>query len=59
MTTNSACSAFADERVGKAFTVIATDLRKCLVCEDLFTRKQALKHAQTVCYPKACERQTP
>ena len=37
--------------VGKVFKVVSQDMRKCLVCDQVFTRKAACEHADTVCYP--------
>ncbi len=44
-----------DDRIGKPFLVIAGNIRKCLVCEELFTRLEAPRHATVVCYPRPCE----
>jgi len=40
-----------DDRVGKPFLVTEQDMRKCLVCEQLFTRQEAPRHSRVVCYP--------
>lgn len=40
------------EQVGKVFLALAKDLRQCLVCDGLFTREAAAKHAGTTCFPK-------
>jgi len=37
--------------VGKVFKVVSEDMRKCLVCDQVFTRRDAAKHADMVCYP--------
>jgi len=41
----------ADDRIGKPFLVMAGNIRKCLVCEELFTREVAPRHNRVVCYP--------
>ena len=42
-----------DESVGKVFIVIARDLRKCLVCEQTFTRQGSFEHSKCPCRPSA------
>ena len=37
--------------VGKVFKVVNQDMRQCLVCDQVFTRKAACEHADLVCYP--------
>jgi len=37
------------DRVGKVFVALAQDMRKCLVCEQLFTRRAASEHATVPC----------
>ena len=39
------------DRIGKPFLVMAGNVRKCLVCEALFTRQEAPQHSRVVCYP--------
>ena len=39
------------DQIGKVFTVVGQDVRRCLVCEQLFTRRTASGHAQVVCTP--------
>jgi hypothetical protein len=48
----SAACARADQ-VGKVFVVVvvAHRVRKCLVCEELFTRRSAAEHATVPCMP--------
>lgn len=50
---NRPSSAIADDRIGKPFLVMDQDMRKCLVCEQLFTRQEAPKHANVVCQPRS------
>jgi hypothetical protein len=40
----------SDDRIGKPFLVMAGNIRKCLVCEELFTREEAPRHSRVVCY---------
>jgi len=42
-----------DEVVGKVFIAVSQDVRRCLICESLFTRKGAALHARTICHPSA------
>ena len=37
--------------VGKVFKVLNDDMRQCLICDQVFTRKASAEHADTVCYP--------
>ena len=39
------------DRVGKVFIVVGQDVRKCLICEQPFTRRAASEHAKVACYP--------
>jgi len=41
-----------DDRIGKPFLVMAGNIRKCLVCDELFTRQEAPRHSRVVCYPQ-------
>jgi hypothetical protein len=43
-----AAAASAD-RIGKVFLVVGQDVRKCLVCEQLFTRRASAEHAKVAC----------
>jgi hypothetical protein len=40
------------DQVGKVFVVVGQRVRKCLVCEQFFTRRAASKHAEVVCLPE-------
>ena len=40
-----------DESVGKVFIVVGEDARKCLICEQLFTRQESFEHSMLICYP--------
>jgi hypothetical protein len=48
---SSPSASTSDDRIGKPFLVVAGNIRKCLVCEELFTREQAPRHSRVVCYP--------
>ena len=37
--------------VGKVFITVSQDVRRCLICESLFTRRGAALHARTICHP--------
>jgi hypothetical protein len=41
-----------DDRVGKPFLVMTGGVRKCLVCQELFSRQEAPRHSRIVCYPR-------
>jgi hypothetical protein len=38
------------DRIGKVFIVVGQNVRKCLVCEQLFTRRAASDHAKAACH---------
>ena len=42
------------EIVGKAFVVVGGK-RKCLICEGVFSPREAAEHAATLCYPRTNE----
>jgi hypothetical protein len=37
------------DQIGKVFTVLSTDVRQCLLCEGVFTRRAASEHATVPC----------
>jgi hypothetical protein len=39
------------DQVGKVFIVVGQRVRKCLVCEQFFTRRTASEHATVPCMP--------
>ena len=41
-----------DEAVGKVFIVVG-DERRCLICDQLFTRQRSFEHSKTICYAPA------
>lgn len=40
-----------DDQVGKVFCVVGQNIRRCLICEKLFTCQTAGAHAETGCRP--------
>ena len=42
------------EQVGKVFVVVR-GMRRCLICDDMFTPMQAANHALTICYPTSAD----
>jgi len=40
-----------DDQIGKPFLVVDQNTRRCLVCEQMFTRRQAPEQAKVICYP--------
>jgi len=39
------------DQVGKVLVVVGQRVRKCLVCEELFTRRASAEHSKVICYP--------
>ena len=39
------------DRVGKVFCVLTGDLRRCLICDEVLSRKAAAEHAGRICFP--------
>ena len=39
------------DQIGKVFAVVGQDVRRCLVCEQFFTRRASAEHAKVVCCP--------
>lgn len=39
------------DHVGKVFVAFAQGMRRCLICDDVFTPRGAAEHAEIVCYP--------
>lgn len=44
------------DQIGKVFIVISQEVRKCLICEQFFTRRAAAEHTRTVCYSQTPHR---
>jgi len=52
-TTGKQSGTVADERVAKVFIVMGDNTRKCLICEQAFSREASYEHSKTICYPSA------
>lgn len=37
--------------VGKVFVAVSNNLRRCLICDGVFTTQSAASHVGTVCQP--------
>lgn len=42
------------EKVGKIFVVVG-GMRRCLICDGMFTPTQAANHAATTCFPTSAD----
>lgn len=40
---------FSPQQAAGVFVVLAKDMRKCLICDDMLTRRSAVQHASTFC----------
>ena len=40
-----------DEVIGKIFVALSQDMRRCLICDGVFTTQAAAAHAGTICCP--------
>jgi hypothetical protein len=40
-----------DEVIGKIFVVLSQDMRRCLICDGVFTKQGSAAHADAVCHP--------
>ena len=38
------------DQIGKVFVCVGKNVRQCLVCEQLFTRRAASEHAKAACH---------
>jgi hypothetical protein len=52
-TTRRETGSTRSDQIGKVFIVVGQDVRKCLICEQFFTRRASAEHAKVPCYP-AC-----
>ena len=41
------------DQIGEALIVVGQDVRKCLMCDEIFSRQAACEHAQLLCHPTA------
>ena len=39
------------DQIGKVFVFVGQGVRKCLVCEQFFTRRAAFEHSTVLCIP--------
>jgi len=39
------------DQIGKVFIALSQDMRECLICDGVFTRRGASEHAKVVCMP--------
>jgi hypothetical protein len=39
--------------VGKVFIAVSQDVRRCLICDGVFTTRGAAEHTRTICHPSA------
>jgi len=49
-TTRLGADSTRTDQIGKVFLVVSQDVRKCLVCEQLFTRRASAEHSKVVCH---------
>ena len=47
--TDRGTDSLSTDQIGKVFLVVGQDVRRCLVCEQLFTRRGAAEHAKVAC----------
>ena len=40
------------DQIGKVFVVVCRGVRKCAICEELFTPRAASQHATVPCMPE-------
>ena len=43
----------SDESYAKVFICLGQDLRKCLICERVFSRQESFEHSKFPCQPPA------
>jgi hypothetical protein len=41
------------DQIGKVFMVVGQDVRKCLICEGVFSREASVEHAKLFCHGNA------
>jgi hypothetical protein len=39
------------DRIGKVFVVVGQEVRQCLICECVFTRRASCEHSTVPCMP--------
>jgi len=50
-TTQRSTGSIRTDQSGKVFLVVSQDVRKCLVCEQFFTRRASAEHTMVACHP--------
>jgi hypothetical protein len=56
MVAQKACTAaIRTDQVGKVFVAIQ-GMRRCIVCDQVFTRPESAEHATVVCWPEDAKR---
>jgi hypothetical protein len=48
--TGRAAGSIRTDQIGKVFVAAGQNVRKCLICEQLFTRIAASEHANVACH---------
>jgi hypothetical protein len=41
-----------DEVIGKIFVALSQDMRRCLICDGVFTKQGAAEHVRVLCTPR-------
>jgi hypothetical protein len=49
--TQRGASSAPSDQIGKVFIVVGEDVRKCLICDGVFTKQGSAAHADAVCHP--------
>jgi hypothetical protein len=44
------------DQIGKVFVVVGQEVRRCLVCDEFFTRQTSAEHADAYCRPVGDDR---
>jgi hypothetical protein len=48
--TQSGEGSIRTDQIGKVFVAVGQNVRKCLVCEQFFTRRASAEHAKAACH---------
>jgi hypothetical protein len=49
-TTRRGATSTRTDQIGKVFLVVGRDVRRCLVCEQLFRKRASAEHAKVGCH---------
>jgi hypothetical protein len=49
-TTRRETGSTRSDQIGKVFAVVGQDVRRCLICEQFFTRRASAEHAKLDCH---------